>query len=124
MAIKLPPLTTEVDCGSLGYDGLTVTFWLNPPRLDWIPPDERKPPQAVKDLEPWDRLYYHILGRVFLRVYFPEMQGEPEQTIELGTAKTLYGLEREPGFDPQIITYAFNTYGETRDKRVAAELGN
>ena len=124
MAIQLPKLTTDIDCGPLGYPGMFVTCWLNPPWDDWTEPEKRKPPQKAADLDPWDRPYYSTFGRVILSVYIPAMGDAPEQTLKAGTAQAMYELERKPGFDPQIITFVLNTYAATRELRVEAELGN
>ena len=42
--IKLPRLTWEVDCGPIGYPGLGLVFWLNPP----LPADEDEDLRVVR----------------------------------------------------------------------------
>ena len=116
MAIKLPKLTTDVDCEPLGYPGMVVTFWLNPSVDDYEPPEEGG--------EPWDTPFYHSIGRVMLSVFIPKGEDAPAQTLKLGTAKALYDLERDPGGDSQLIMWVIQQYSNARDERLQAELGN
>lgn len=120
MGFKLPVLETAVDCGDLGYPGLTITFWLNPTLTDpWVPP-------APADRQDWDTQYYAALGRVMLRMDVPGEYTDSgkAETVELGTAQAVYELEHRKGFDQQILVWAFQRYGKERDRRFKDELGN
>ena len=119
MGFKLPRLTTDVDCGPLGYDGLVFRFWLNAtnPEKDWEAPD---------DPEPWERLWYVVIARVLERVIVPggyTDSGE-EEVIDIPDAKAAYELERMPGFEQGIIHWAFNVFGQERQERLATERKN
>lgn len=117
MAFKLPKLTTDIDCGPIGYPGLVVRCWLNVTYDDWEPPE--KP-------EKWDTLYYYGLGRLLETVLIPgeyTESGEAE-TVELPGGKAVYDLEHTRGFDAVILTWAVEQLGRERQARYRAELKN
>lgn len=114
---NLPRLMTVIDCGPIGYPGLEVEFWLNPTRLDYEPPAEG---------EPWESSYWFALGRTIERVTVPAEMTESGKrtTIEIPDARAIYDLAEAPGFDWQIIVWAFEQYGKQRQERLKVELGN
>lgn len=121
MPIKLPRLTWALDCEPLGYPGLVVTFWLNPPRME----DEDLEPK-VKKSGAWDTAFYRSLAIVVDEVQIPAeytVAGRSE-VVEVPDAKALYELERGEGFDPQILLWAANRYQEQRLERLRAESKN
>ena len=126
MGFKLPVLESDVDCGPLGYPGLVFTFWLNAtnPEEGWVAPEKRDPPEL--EPEPWDRLWYEGLGRVYLRVIVPPEFSDTgaEEIIELPDAQAVYKLERTTGFDQTLLHWAFARLGEERAERLQVAVKN
>lgn len=143
LALKLPRLTTAVDCEPIGYPGLKVHFWLNvtfdPDRVDdeelveRLRADDPEGTEGKKDYEvleghrqPWERDYYYGLGRIVDRVEIPgefTEDGEPVD-VKLGNSRALYDLMRTPGFEQGIIVWASTKYYTLRQKRLEAEVKN
>ena len=117
MAFTLPKLTTEIDCGPIGYPGLVVECWLNVTYEEWEPPE--KP-------EPWETTWYYGLGRILEAVTFPAemVEGDKPFMVVLPDARAVYGLMQTEGFDQQIITWALDQYGKQRQARLQAEAKN
>ena len=117
MRFKLPRLTTEVDCGPLGYPGLVVTFWLNPTGEQY---------EAPEDGEPWESTYWYGLGRTVESITVPgEMTESGEDVvIDIPDGKALYDMMDAPGFDYQIIIWSLNQYQAQRQARLEAERKN
>jgi hypothetical protein len=116
MAFTLPVLKTKIDCADLGYPGLAFTLRLNPTNDEpWKAPD--KP-------EVWDRPYYAGLGRLLLWVEVPAEYGGDGSVTELGTARAVYELEQQPGFDQSILPWLVQRFQKVRAARLADELGN
>jgi hypothetical protein len=120
--LKLPQLTTDIDCEPLGYPKLLVTFWLN------TDVDE-EPPEPAKDAPKppiWEMPYYRTLGRILLRVTVPKEFSDSgaKEVLEVGNGKALYDLEHMAGFDPQIIQWSLEEYRKQRQERLRAELKN
>jgi hypothetical protein len=117
MPFKLPKLTTDIDCGPIGYPGLVVTCWLNVTAEQWEPPEKA---------EKWETLFYHGLARVFERFTFPpEMTDSGEAEVyEIPDARALYDLLNEPSFDQAIVIWAQSIYQDQRQARLEAELKN
>jgi len=117
MGFQLPRLTTDIDCGPIGYPGLVVTCWLNVTYEEYAPPE--KP-------EPWETLWYHGLGRILEQVTFPASftdNGE-SMTVTLPDAKAVYDLMQTEGFDQQIITWVMEQYGRQRQERLQVAAKN
>lgn len=117
MGFKLPKLTTEIDCGPIGYPGLVVECWLNVTFEDYEPPERP---------EPWESTWYHGLGRIVEGVTFPADYtdtGKP-LTVTLDDAKAVYDLMQTEGFDQQIITWALDQYGKQRQERLQVAAKN
>jgi len=132
--LRLPRLEMAVDCGSLGYEGLRVVFWLNPPLEEWVPPWEDVPDdgeaaevrEVVLAERPWERPFYHGLARQIERVEIPgrlTVDGEPE-VIGVADAEALWRLERRENFDPQILVFASAQYSRLRNERLQEALKN
>ena len=122
MALRLPRLETTVDCKPIGYPGVEVTFWLNPPNVDL----EEEVADSYGEGEPWATAYYHAMARQFERVTITgkyTSDGEDE-VIEIADAKALWDLERRPDFDPHILLWSMNWYANQRSERMRLELGN
>ena len=117
MGFKLPKLTTVIDCGPLGYPGLSFECWLNPVYEDYEPPEEG---------QPWETPWYHGLGRVFLSVSVPaELSDSGEAySIDLPDGKAVYDLEFAPGFDRACINYALERLNQERQARLQDALKN
>lgn len=118
MPIRLPRFTWEVDCKPLGYPGIIMVFWLNPPVDDTV--DEE-----VTD-QPWTSPFYQVMSRLTDRVIIPGefMDSGKELIIEVDTARDAYDLDHRPDFDPQILTWTRRQYSAHRQERLKAELGN
>lgn len=117
MGFQLPKLTTDIDCGPIGYPGLVLTCWLNVTFEDYEPPESP---------EPWDTMWYHGLGRIIECVTFPVEytdDGEP-LVMAMPDGRAVYDLMQSPGFDQQIITWALDQYGQHRQARLAVEVKN
>ena len=121
--IKLPHLTWNLDCGPMGYPGLTFVLWLNPPVLaEGAEVDTRH-----KGAPPWEDPIYRLLARVIDAVCVPAEysdSGKPEELEIGGDARALYELERGAGFDPQLVIWVSRRYREERVRRLDAELKN
>lgn len=117
MEFNLPRLTTDIDCEPIGYPGLRVTFWLNPPRVDYDPPEYG---------EPWESVYWWGLGRILERLTVPaEYSGDgAEQVIEIPDGQAVYELVDAPGFDWQIVVWATAQYRQQRQERLRSETKN
>ena len=117
MGFKLPRLTTDIDCGPIGYPGLKVRYWLNPTYEDYEPP---------ADAEPWESVWFYGLGRSIEAVTIPASMTDDGKgrTITIGNGKALHGLWTTPGFDQQIINWSFNQLGKQRQERREAEAKN
>ena len=115
--ITLPRLETAVDCAPIGYPGIEVVFWLNPPFHE----DE-----ATGADDSWDTVWYRQMGRVIERVIVPGDYTEDGEASVLGVggAQELWELERDDDFDPQILTWAFGVYAQERAERTRTERKN
>jgi hypothetical protein len=118
VALKLPRLCTDIDCGPIGYPGLVVTLWLNPSIDEYTPPEKKR--------EPWESEYYHSLARMFERVTLPGDYTEDgqERVIEVTDARALWELEHRPDFDPQILLWTASQYAQQRAERLRTEAKN
>lgn len=116
--LQLPRLETAIDCGPLGYPGLRVVFWLNPPIQEDTPPGTAT--------EPGDGSYYRELGRVLVRVEVPAAFTDSggDEVIELGSGRAVRELEHRKDFDPQVLQWAIRRYSEERQERLRAEVKN
>ena len=134
MGFRLPVLTTDVDCGPIGYPELVVTFVLNPGYSDhefpWagIEDEAARKKERAKILKarPWEMEYYQGLGRLLERVTFPAgmTDGDEAEVAELAGAKSVYDLMTVPGFDQSIITWAVSQYHDKAQERLKAEAKN
>jgi hypothetical protein len=117
MAFQLPKLTTDVDCGPIGYPGLEVTFWLNVTFEEWEPPENAKA---------WDTVFYHGMARAIERVTFPaDMTDSGEAEVyDIPDGKALYDLMNAGGFDQTIIIWAQSEYQDQRRARLEASAKN
>jgi hypothetical protein len=117
MGFKLPKLTTEIDCGPIGYPGLIVTCWLNPTYLDWEPPEK---PQK------WDTEYYYGMARIIETLTIPADFTDSGQqvVIQVKDAKTMFDVLRTEGFDQTIVTWAIGQYQEQRQERLRVAAKN
>ena len=117
MAFKLPKLTTEIDCGAIGYPGLAVECWLNVTYEEWQAPEA---PKA------WDTVYYYSLGRILEQVTFPAefIDNDEPLTVELPDAHAVYDLMQSDGFDQSIIVWAVDQYTTQRQQRLEVEVKN
>lgn len=114
---KLPRLTTDIDCESIGYPGLKLVFWLNP-----TSPEEKH----KKGEDPWENPYWWSRARVIDRILIPAKyttEGE-DLSIEIENPKDVYDLMNEPGFDWNIILWATGVYADQRQERLDTELKN
>jgi hypothetical protein len=120
MGFKLPRLTTDIDCGPIGYPGLLVTCWLNMTYTDYEPPDERDPGR------PWDTPYYYGLARVIDTITVPaEFTDSGKQVvIDVRDSQVMYEVLTTEGFDQQIVLWAIDQYQSQRQDRMQAELKN
>jgi hypothetical protein len=117
MGFQLPRLTTEIDCGPIGYPGLVVTCWLN------VTYEDYKPPEKAKE---WETQWFYGLGRILEAVTFPATMtdsGEP-LIVTLSDARAVYDLAQTEGFDQQIINWALEQYRLQRQARLEAEAKN
>jgi len=115
--ITLPRLETAVDCEPIGYPGIRVVFWLNPPFHE----DE-----STGADDSWDTVWYRQMAHVVERV---EVSGEYTEdsevsVLEVPDAEALWDLERNDDFDPQILTWAFGVYAQERAERTRTERKN
>jgi hypothetical protein len=117
MGFKLPRLTTDIDCGPIGYPGLTVTFWLNPTAEQY---------EAPEDGEPWEAVHWWAQARIIERITVPGEYTEDGAglVLEIGDGQALYDLMETPGFDWQILVWAREQYGRVRQERLQAEIKN
>lgn len=117
MALALPRLETEIDCAPLGYPGLRVVYWLNVTYHE-------EPEESGE--EPWDKPFYHQMGRQLLRVIVPAeyTDDNQEQVIEVGSAQALWELERMPGLDAHIIIWSASMIARQRSQRMEDALKN
>ena len=114
---RLPELTWELECEALGYPGLVVELVLNPSLAEFEP---------VGDGAPWDNEFYWQYGQIVNGVHVPgeyTESGEPE-VIHVMDGEDVYDLERMPGFDPQVLTWAMRQYSRKRQERLEAEVKN
>jgi len=113
--IKLPRLTWELDCAPIGYPGLGLVFWLNPP----LPAEETQ----ANGKEPWNTDFYRTLGRILLEAHVPASMSDKgvEETVELGTAEAGWRLER---LEPQLPVWGLRQYSGQRQERLQAALKN
>lgn len=109
--IQLPKLTWQCDCEPIGYPGLVVEFWLNPPALS----DDEAKRLGAGDI-------YEALARIVERVIVPAEYGGPTEVP--GTAEALRGLDRAAGFDPQVLVWASGRYRAERGERLEVERKN
>jgi len=134
MAFKLPKLTTDVDCGPIGYPGLVVRFVLNPGydpyAFPWADVDDkekqdREREKAIK-ATPWLSEFWYNLGRIVAAVVFPPdmTTSGHEEMVELDGAEDVYSFMRSKGFEQNIILWASNEYHKQAQARLRAELGN
>ena len=115
--IVLPRLTNTVDCGPIGYPGIVVEFWLNPP----IHEDN-----ASGADDPWETVFYrqmaYIIERVRISGDYTE-DGE-ELVLEVQDAKALWDLEHRGDFDSQILTWTWGQHSRDRNERLQTERKN
>ena len=106
--IKFPETYHELDCEGIGYPGVLVTLWVNPPA-------GREPAPLGAKLADVPKLlggqveFYRESAAIVRAVELPEAYGGPER-IEIATAHDLYELERRPGFDPLIVAWALREW--------------
>ena len=114
---KLPELTWELDCEPLGYPGLVVELVLNPPI------DQEEP---VAGTEPWDGPFYRQMARIIKGVTVPAAWSSDlqEVVLELGTPESIWQLEHDRGFDPQVFQWALRQYAAKRQERLQVESKN
>ena len=134
MAFKLPKLTTDIDCGPIGYPGLVVRFNLNPGfdpyAFPWanIDDEEKRDKEREKSIRvtPWLAEFWYNLGRIVAAVVFPpEMTTSgQEETVELDGAEDVYSFMRTKGFEQNIIIWAAGQYHKQAQARLRAELKN
>lgn len=128
MGIKLPRLTWDLDCGEMTpeYKGLIFTYWLNPPHELGQQAEETS--EAKKGRKPWETPFLRTLELVLDRVTVPaeltDDEDESEIVIENPSAEDIYKLQREPGFDPQILVWATAQYQTRRIERLKVEVKN
>lgn len=135
-SLRLPRFTAEVDCGPIGYPGLTVKFWINVTYdaariadIVW----EKQAKRTAEDTgqEPaerpkWDTDYYYNLGRIVEEVHIPAEFTADEQalTIPVRDGRDLHELMCRQGFEQMIILWASQGYYELKQKRLAEESKN
>jgi len=122
--LRLPTLTTDVDCAPIGYPGLIVRFWLNPPLGDYAPPwagieDDQKRAKA-QEREPWLSEWFHGMGRNVIAVLVPGAYTETgqDEEITVGSGRDYYDLERRDDFDPAILNWAALQFASERNERL------
>jgi len=117
MGFKLPKLTSDIDCGPIGYPGLVVRCWLNVTYQDYQPPEQP---------EPWETIWYHGLGRIVESVTFPEAFTDSGDvyTVTLPDGHAVYDLMMSEGFDQQIILWAMDQYNTQRQERLQVAAKN
>ena len=121
MPITLPRLTWDLDSEPLGYPGVVFTFWLNP-TLDVAEEPEKG---VLKKREPWDDAFHHNLAAVLDQVTIPaKYAGGEELVVEIPDAKTLWELQTDAGFDPQLVLWAANRYRDQRAERLQVAAKN
>lgn len=128
MTIKVRKILWAVDCEPLGYKGLEVVFWLNPP----VVADEEAP-EPTKDegkekpkRAPWDNEYYRHLALIVEEVRVPAEHTDSgkAEVLAVDGPEAAYKLEQGEGSDPQILQWTVRQYSGQRQERLKAELKN
>lgn len=122
MPFTLPRLTWDIDCEPLGYPGLQVTFWLNPP-VEPEPEPEAEPAPKGKKPQPWEAPFYASLARIIERITVPGAYTESgvEEVAEVRSSRDVWEFERH---DPQVLTWVLRQYSDQRQERLKVEAKN
>jgi hypothetical protein len=136
MGFKLPDITHTVDLKDWtpAYAGIEVTFHLNPPIVEYVPPwagieDEKEREKArTKHLkaQPWHTEFYHVVARQIVSVRFPPEMTESgqEEVVRMDTPEAFWKLENDTSFDPGILTWALRQYSGLRNEWLQGALKN
>jgi hypothetical protein len=116
--LKLPEFEHKIDCEPIGYPGITVTVWVNPPK-----DMEAAPAGGIRAALSSDSGFYRQTARLVRRVVVPGSYGQALD-VTVATAKDLFDLEETPGFDPLIVAWALKQWRERRLEWLEAAAKN
>jgi hypothetical protein len=123
--LKLPEMTVALDAGELApvYAGVEVVLRVNPPYPNYRPPwadiEDKAEAAGMRAAEPWLSEFWYMRARLIKSVTIPgnlTEGGEPEVIAINYSARALYDLESDEGFDPRITAWATAQFGMHNDE--------